>query len=146
MPDASFQLTRNKQAVIGDTAGSRMLGGFRVAVALILLLPVPFAFAERGAIDPGKYILYTGGCISCHTSASGPDLAGGVPIETPFGLLFTTNITPDIETGIGGWSIDEFSHAMRKGTLPDGSHLYPAFPYTSYTLMLIKALNRCMTI
>lgn len=114
-----------------------MLGGFRVAVAvaLILLLPVPFAFAERGAIDPGKYILYTGGCISCHTRASGPDLAGGVPIETPFGLLYTTNITPDIETGIGGWSIEEFSHAMRKGTLPDGSHLYPAFPYTSYTLM-----------
>lgn len=59
-----------------------MLGGFRVAVALILLLPVPSAFAERGAIDPGKYILYTGGCISCHTSAFGPDLAGGVPIET----------------------------------------------------------------
>jgi len=107
----------------------------RLTVPLALWLMAPVTFAERDSTHPGRYILYAGGCISCHTSESGPDLAGGVPIETPFGIMYSTNITPDVETGIGSWSIEDFSNAMRKGILPDGSHLYPTFPYTSYTLM-----------
>ncbi|WP_058022801.1 cytochrome c [Pseudohongiella spirulinae] len=101
----------------------------------LFLLPVSSVVAARDSIDPGQYILYAGGCISCHTSDTGPDLAGGVPFEMPFGRIYSTNITPDVETGIGGWSNEQFANAMRKGILPDGGHLYPVFPYTSYTLI-----------
>lgn len=114
----------------------------RATVTLICLLLFPFAFAESESIDQGQYILYAGGCISCHTRENGPYLAGGVPFETPFGMLYSTNITPDVETGIGDWSKEDFSNAMRKGTLPDGSHLYPVFPYTSYTLMSDEDIER----
>jgi mono/diheme cytochrome c family protein len=86
-------------------------------------------------VKRGEYVLTIGGCVSCHTNekAKGKPLAGGVPIKTPFGTFFTPNITPDKETGIGGWSDDEFIQAMTKGMAPDGSHYFPAFPYTSYT-------------
>lgn len=119
-----------------------MIGVLRASAAIIFLILAQFAFAERDAIDQGQYLLYAGGCINCHTRESGQDLAGGVPFETPFGRMYSTNITPDVETGIGAWSQEQFSDAMRKGTLPDGSHLYPVFPYTSYTLMSDDDIKR----
>ena len=62
-------------------------------------------------------------------------MAGGRPIETPFGSIYATNITPDLETGIGAWSDADFVRAMREGIAPDGSHYYPVFPYTAFTRM-----------
>jgi len=89
--------------------------------------------------DPkrGAYVIRTAGCIACHTDAQngGAELAGGREFDTPYGVFRAPNITPDKETGIGGWSLAMFSDALTKGLRPDGSHYYPAFPYTSYTKM-----------
>lgn len=85
----------------------------------------------------GEYIFRAAGCAACHTDADndGPPLAGGRALKTPFGTFYSSNITPDPEHGIGDWSDDDFVRALREGIAPDGSHYYPAFPYTSYTGM-----------
>ena len=85
-------------------------------------------------IERGRYLAVAGDCAGCHTlPGSGKDFAGGRPIETPFGTLAGSNITPDPETGIGAWTDDEFVNAMTKGTGRNGTHLYPAMPYTYFT-------------
>lgn len=85
----------------------------------------------------GEYIMALGGCASCHTDKKnkGAKLSGGFAMKTKFGTFYTPNITPDPETGIGGWSDKDFIDAMTKGQSPDGQHYYPAFPYTSYAKM-----------
>ena len=89
-------------------------------------------------VERGRRIFSaTGGC-TCHTNYPGegseaPILAGGRALETPFGIFFSTNITPDRETGIGAWSNLDFLRAMREGLAPDGSHYFPVFPYTAFT-------------
>lgn len=84
----------------------------------------------------GAYVLVLGGCVACHTDTknNGPELAGGVPLKTPFGNFVPPNITSDPEAGIGKWTLAEFSDALSNGHGPNG-HLYPPFPYTSYTTM-----------
>jgi mono/diheme cytochrome c family protein len=81
----------------------------------------------------GRYLAAVGDCAACHTAENGAMLAGGRPIETPFGIIYSPNITPDTETGIGSWTSDQFYHAMHDGIAADGSHLYPAFPYPWFT-------------
>jgi nicotinate dehydrogenase subunit B len=83
-------------------------------------------------IARGRQLAALGNCAVCHTSASGAINAGGRPLETPFGTITSTNITPDVETGIGAWSYPAFERAMREGIHRDGRHLYPAFPYTHF--------------
>ena len=68
----------------------------------------------------------------CHTAPGGVPNAGGRAMETPFGAVYSTNLTPDAATGIGQWSFDAFQRAMRHGISRDGHHLYPAFPYTAF--------------
>ncbi|WP_019583552.1 cytochrome c [Thioalkalivibrio sp. ALE16] len=94
----------------------------------------PDADAED-RIAYGEYVLRAGGCVTCHTAEDGEFLAGGRPIESPFGVFYGPNITPDPEHGIGGWSEDDFKRALQQGRGPDGRHYYPAFPFTSYTRM-----------
>jgi mono/diheme cytochrome c family protein len=86
--------------------------------------------------DPanGEMVFHAGSCASCH----GEDLAGGLKIQSGFGTFVVPNITPDPESGIGGWSELAFVSAMMLGVSPDGSHYYPAFPYTSYTRMKVQ--------
>jgi mono/diheme cytochrome c family protein len=85
-------------------------------------------------VERGHYLSIVGDCAACHTlPGSGHDFAGGRPIETPFGKLVTPNITPDPKTGIGAWTDEEFVNALTKGTGRNGTHLYPAMPYTYYT-------------
>ncbi len=93
------------------------------------------ALAEDDLLERGKYLLYAGGCISCHTEDSDDalPLAGGRALESPFGTFYSPNITPDNVTGIGLWSDDEFVTALWEGVSPHGEHYFPAFPYTSYT-------------
>jgi mono/diheme cytochrome c family protein len=87
-------------------------------------------------IQRGRYLTDMGDCGACHTlPGSGQLLAGGRPIETPFGLLLAPNITPDSETGIGAWTDDEVVNSLTKGTGRNGIHLYPAMPYTYSTKM-----------
>lgn len=111
---------------------------------LIAIAAVPTTWANEREINDlivsGEYIFNMGGCASCHTASEDQPLAGGVAMETPFGVFYTPNITPDRGTGIGDWSDEDFIRAMTKGEAPDGSHYYPAFPYTSYSKMPRKEL------
>ncbi len=87
-------------------------------------------------IEKGHYLATVADCFACHTVPNaGKPFAGGRPIETPFGVITSPNITPDNETGIGAWSDQQFDDAMRKGVRPDGSRLYPAMPFPAYTKM-----------
>jgi mono/diheme cytochrome c family protein len=89
--------------------------------------------AQTSLIDQGRYLATVGDCVSCHTRPKGAPFAGGLPLATPFGVIYSANITPDPATGIGKWSEQQFARALREGIAADGRHLYPAFPYTSYT-------------
>lgn len=89
----------------------------------------------QASIEAGRYLAIVGNCASCHTVGGGEPYAGGVEFHTPFGLLYSTNISPDPETGIGNWSFEDFYISMKHGIRPDGANLYPAFPYTSFAKM-----------
>jgi len=92
------------------------------------------AFAPTGSlIARGAYLARAGNCMACHTARGGASYAGGLSIPTPFGTVFTSNLTPDANTGIGSWSPAHFWRAMHNGRSKSGRLLYPAFPYTSYT-------------
>ncbi len=81
----------------------------------------------------GRYLAIAADCGSCHTAPGGHPFAGGRAIPTPFGTLYTPNITPDRETGIGEWSENDFYRALHEGIAKDGSHIYPGMPYQWYT-------------
>jgi len=109
------------------------LGALTLAPQAIAPITPPLASAfspERMA--RGKLLASLGNCAVCHTARNGVPNAGGKPLDTPFGTVYSTNITPDAQTGIGTWSLDAFVRAMRQGISRDGHHLYPAFPYTSF--------------
>jgi mono/diheme cytochrome c family protein len=96
--------------------------------------PAPVAF-ERATIERGRALALLGNCNACHTAEGGRTFAGGRPLATPFGTIYSTNITPEAQTGIGRWSGDDFRRAMREGVAPDGRQLYPVFPYDHFALM-----------
>lgn len=88
---------------------------------------------DASAIERGRMLAGLGNCAVCHTAEGGVPMAGGFGLPTPFGTIYSTNITPDTETGIGSWSQEAFVRSMRKGVDREGRHLYPAFPYDFYT-------------
>lgn len=104
---------------------------------LLLNLSVVVFGTTANAADAshGEYLTNAGGCVACHTVENGQPMAGGRSLESPFGTFYTPNITPDNETGIGGWTDDEFVSAFQEGLSPEGEHYYPAFPYPSYSGM-----------
>ena len=87
---------------------------------------------SAATLERGRLLASAGDCAVCHTSAGGVTNAGGLAMQTPFGTLYSSNITPDPETGIGNWSYPAFERAMRDGISREGKHLYPAFPYTAF--------------
>ncbi|MBO0139862.1 cytochrome c [Agrobacterium sp. Ap1] len=89
----------------------------------------------KPAKGQGEYVMRAGDCMACHTSEGGKPFAGGRAIESPMGTIWTTNITPDKETGIGNWSLADFRAALYDGVTPNGTHLYPAMPYENYRKM-----------
>ena len=101
------------------------------STALAAGLPAP----SGELIKRGQYLSHLGDCVACHTDKGGKPMAGGLELKTPFGALYSTNITPDKATGIGGYSFEQFDRAMRKGIAADGHNLYPAMPYPSYSKM-----------
>ena len=109
------------------------LGALSLAPQPIAPIATPLAssFAPE-LIARGKLLAAAGDCAVCHTARNGVPNAGGHPLATPFGTVYSTNITPDSQTGIGNWSLEAFTRAMRQGIHRDGRHLYPAFPYTSF--------------
>ncbi len=87
-------------------------------------------------VEKGRYLTVAADCAACHKKpGSGQPFAGGRPIETPFGTVLSANITPDLETGIGAWTDQEFRRALRRGIGKGGVHLYPAMPYVYYSKM-----------
>ncbi|WP_213881292.1 molybdopterin cofactor-binding domain-containing protein [Pseudomonas sp. dw_358] len=88
---------------------------------------------SAATLERGRQLAAAGDCAVCHTTAGGVTNAGGLAMETPFGTLYSSNITPDAQTGIGNWSFAAFDRAMRQGISRDGKHLYPAFPYTAFS-------------
>ena len=94
-------------------------------------------------VAKGEALSAIGHCASCHTQPGGQPFAGGYPMNTPFGIIYGTNITPDSKTGIGTWSLEAFTRVMHEGVARDGSHLFPAFPYYAFTKLSdddVKAL------
>ena len=89
--------------------------------------------ADPAAIARGAYLARVGNCMGCHTARGGAEYAGGRGIETPFGVVYAPNLTPDRETGLGAWTEAELWRALHNGRSRDGRLLYPAFPYPSYT-------------
>ncbi|MGO4380890.1 c-type cytochrome [Pseudoduganella sp. RAF53_2] len=126
----------------------------RIIIAVLLLLvvgAVGFIWPKHDAGPPpseasksmpladkvarGAYLAKAGDCMACHTPRGGAAYAGGRTLQTPFGGVVSPNITSDKETGIGSWTADDFWNALHNGTARDGRLLYPAFPYTNYTVV-----------
>ena len=108
----------------------------RPAALALLAAWLPIQSARSAApaeVGRGRYLAIAGDCVSCHTAPGGKPFAGGLPIATGYGTIYSPNITPDKETGIGSWSADDFYSAMHNGRDDEGKHLYPAFPYTWFT-------------
>jgi mono/diheme cytochrome c family protein len=103
------------------------------AIALLAASVGHTADTSFAKIERGHHLVDAGDCVACHTDPGGQKFAGGRPIETPFGTIFSPNITRDRETGIGAWSDADFYRAMHDGIAPDGTRLYPAFPYPYFT-------------
>ncbi len=117
-------------------AGALLVGGFLVLAWRFPIPPVdpPAASGfEPALVRRGQELALLGDCRTCHTAKGGQELAGGLPMPTPFGTIYSTNITPDPATGIGSWSEAAFARAMREGVNRLGQHLYPAFPYDHFT-------------
>lgn len=114
---------------------------FAVLAAAVLAVAGPAAAQQasdaESEVARGEYLLHAGGCITCHSKDADDaiPLAGGRALETAFGTFYTPNLTPDPETGLGGWSADDFVQALKHGVSPDGDPYYPAFPYPSYAGM-----------
>jgi len=128
------------------TVGRIALGALALFVLLIVLIVAvnfrdepslpkePQRFASNPTlVERGAYLARAGNCAACHTPRGGAPLAGGLGIETPFGTVYSSNITSDETTGIGAWNSAEFFRAMHNGRSRDGRLLYPAFPYPNYT-------------
>nr|WP_254436139.1 cytochrome c [Ruegeria arenilitoris] len=116
-----------------------LAGAVIAAVSLAGLMAWPIGqplapITLKGDVDRGAYLARASGCIACHTdfAKGGAPLAGGVALETPFGTLYSPNLTTDPDHGIGGWSQAQFTRAIREGVSPDGHAYYPAFPYPFY--------------
>jgi mono/diheme cytochrome c family protein len=94
---------------------------------------VPADFDEKDNVARGRYLTQAADCQACHTAPGGKPFAGGLAFKTPFGTLYSPNITPDKETGIGAWSDADFLKAVHEGIDREGERLYPAFPFAAYT-------------
>ncbi|KAB8307934.1 aldehyde dehydrogenase [Erwinia endophytica] len=138
LPPPARKKNRRRKWAFGGAAG--LLGAaigiatnalpWRAAIAPVTPLPASSWSVEM--LEHGRQIAAAGDCAVCHTRAGGATNAGGLKMDTPFGTLFSSNITPDKNTGIGNWSFNAFDRAMRQGISRDGHHLYPAFPYTAF--------------
>jgi len=139
--------TKTRRVVIGLLVAVVIAGvGFFIVAWRPSIAPVaPPAAASFSAdlVAKGEALSAVGHCAACHTQPGGQPFAGGYPLHTPFGIIYGNNISPDPQTGIGGWSLEAFARAMREGVSRDGSHLFPAFPYYAFTEMSdddVKAL------
>lgn len=125
--------------VVGGIATVAGLAAWRSAIAPVSRPALDTYSAAT--IERGRLLAAAGDCVVCHTAPGGKPNTGGRGMDTPFGTVYTTNLTPDPATGIGAWSLAAFQRAMREGISRDGRHLYPAFPYTAFTKMTDEDLT-----
>ncbi|MDB5850048.1 MAG: Cytochrome, partial [Rhodoferax sp.] len=97
--------------------------------------PVAASTQDTALIEKGRYLATAGDCAACHTAAGKAPFAGGYSVQSPLGVIVATNITPSKTAGIGNYTEAQFARALREGRRADGQHLYPAMPYTAYTLL-----------
>jgi len=116
-----------------------------VAVLLVTRSMAEAVPASQELVQRGAYLARAGDCISCHTAREGQPFAGGLPFDILVGRVFSTNITPDPETGIGRYSMEDFIRAVREGVAKDGRRLYPAMPYPSFTKVSQENLSTLYT-
>lgn len=116
---------------------------FARAIVLVLVFLCTASSLGEARAEPsaetvarGKSLAVAAGCANCHTADPSRPFAGGKRIDTPYGSVYSPNLTPDRETGIGAWSDEDFRRALRDGVAPDGSLYYPAFPYPNFTKMV----------
>lgn len=102
------------------------------SLTTLMLVALNASAADDALVQRGKYLSTAGDCVACHSVPNGKPFAGGLALPTPIGEIIATNITPSKTAGIGNYSLEQFSDALRKGIRADGKHLYPAMPYTSY--------------
>lgn len=113
-------------------AASSMVTVWLFAPALTPVAVPEHTYAvDEQTLQRGRYLINAGGCISCHEGEAG-GLSGGMAIESPFGVFYASNITPDSDTGTGGWNATDYVRAIKHGRNPQGSFYFPAFPYRSY--------------
>lgn len=112
---------------------SHLIRPLLLTLAAVEALAAPAVDGEM--LKRGEYVARLGDCIACHTTPGGEPMAGGLELKTPFGVIYSTNITPDRKTGIGSYTFAQFDRAMREGVAADGHNLYPAMPYPSYAKM-----------
>src|SRR6516164_2586073 len=118
----------------------------KLLAALLVLGAGTVANAQSSAAPTaGDYLARAGDCIACHSVRGGKAFAGGLRMGTPMGVIYSTNITPDPETGIGNYSLEDFDRAVRAGVAKDGHHLYPAMPYPSYAKISDEDLQALYT-
>jgi len=129
----------SKPRIIASAAITALIGGMIAAFAVVwrpaieaIEPPAPPSF-EPALVKRGRDLAAIGNCSDCHTARDRKSFAGGLPVPTPFGTIYSSNITPDPETGIGRWSEAAFRRAMRSGVDRAGHHLYPTFPYDHFT-------------
>nr|WP_301334688.1 molybdopterin cofactor-binding domain-containing protein [Variovorax dokdonensis] len=115
--------------IVGGLGAIAGLLGWRPSIAPVTITTPVFSDAT---IERGRVLAALGDCAVCHTAPGGAVNAGGRPMQTPFGTIYSTNLTPDAQTGLGHWSFSAFQRAMREGISRDGHHLYPVFPYTDF--------------
>lgn len=96
----------------------------------------PIALSTFNVLERGRYLARAGNCVACHTQQGAAEYSGGKAIDTPFGTVYSSNLTSDKASGLGSWSADDFWQALHHGKSRDGRNLYPAFPYPSYTLII----------
>src|SRR3979411_2564518 len=128
-----------KSRIIGGVTATLLIAGAVAAVAIAwrpaiaaIDPPTPQSF-DAALVRRGRDLAAIGNCNDCHTVRGGKSFAGGLPVPTPFGTIYSSNITPEAETGIGRWSEAAFARAMRSGVDREGRHLYPTFPYDHFT-------------
>lgn len=123
-----------RKSILGLAAVATIGAAGLAAVAAWPIGVPPLKIALKGNVDRGAYLARASGCIACHTNfeEGGAPLAGGVALETPFGTLYTPNLTTDPGHGIGDWTSEEFDRAVRQGISPEGKPYYPAFTYPFY--------------
>src|SRR5688500_12484258 len=110
----------------------KSLGFLAIAAGVATAAAVAFAADSGAPADRGEYLARAGNCVACHSIPDAPAFSGGLKMATPLGNIYATNITPDPETGIGTYTLEDFDRAVRLGVGKDGHRLYPAMPYPSY--------------